>query len=208
MGADRRSAWPITRLASAAYGRPDGSARARRHRRRRRRLAPGGLGAARRRLAEPAVLDGVRGTVTAVAADDAVRPVLLLATPDGPAVASGTDGGWSTVLLPGGGEAAGIGVERVGDGRSPARRSGGRSTAPDRSRRRRPRRCSAPCSASPGGFVAASCATGGPRPVTRRRVWTDLAAVHPRGVAPVAGRWVRHARARRGGWRLAGVGGR
>ena len=111
--------------------------------------------------------------------------MLLLATPDGPAVAGAADG-WALALLPGGGEAVGIGASAsatVVTGTSIWR-----STDGARSFEATP---AAPVLGAvigtPGGFVAASCATGGLVLSPDGRVWTDLPALHPRGVVPVAG---------------------
>ena len=101
-------------------------------------------------LAAPQVVDGVLGAATAVAADDRGEPVLLLATPDGPAVATEADGAWSTVLLPGGGDATGIGVSAssiVVTGTSIWRSTDGARSF-EVTRRRR---CSVPCSVFPAG---------------------------------------------------------
>ena len=162
-------------------------ARHRRCRRRRRRFAARGLGAARRRARRAA------GGRRRPRRGDRRRRPTTGASPcscsprrTGRRWRAAADGAWSTVLLPGGGDATGIGVSAsstVVTGTSIWR-----STDGARSFEVTP---AAPVLGAvlgvPGGFVAASCATGGPVLSPDGRVWTDLAAVHPRGVVPVAG---------------------
>lgn len=137
-------------------------------------------------LSAPDVLGGIGGSVTAMAADANGAPVLLLATTAGPAVAVRGVDGWLTTPLPGGGSAVAIGVSAtttVVTGSFVWRSADGARTF---------EATSAPpvlgaVLGTPGGFVAASCATGGMVLSPDGRVWTDLPALHPRGVVPVAG---------------------
>ena len=171
--------------AVAAYGRPDGSAVIAGTTDRDDGAHPTVWELRDGELSDPVVLEDVRGVATAIAPDADGRPVLLLATADGPAVAS-EPGGWTAALLPGGGEAVGIGVSAsatVVTGTSIWR-----STDGARSFEATP---AAPVLGAligaPGGFVAASCTTGGLVLSPDGRVWTDLGMLHPRGVVPVPG---------------------
>jgi hypothetical protein len=136
-------------------------------------------------LAAPDVLGGVAGRVTAMAADPTGAPVLLVATAEGPTVAVRGPAGWLTTPLPGGGAAGDIGVSAtttVVTGSSVWRSTDGSRTfevtpAPP---------FLGAVLATPGGFVAASCATGGLVLSPDGRVWTDLPILHPRAVVPVA----------------------